>query len=104
MAARRGTAGRRSRLERSAQEDPFLSDAWEGSSQNPQKEHIGRINDLNAKIAERAQSDKKEEAPSWFGFRVWQPRRQYYYWPVLGWRWLMDSSPEDEPGHSSSNT
>lgn len=84
-----------SRLERSAREDPFLSDAWEGFSQNPQKEHISRINELNAKIAERAQSDKKRGGV----IMVWFPRMAavaaVLLLVVFGWRWLMDSGSKE---------
>jgi hypothetical protein len=84
-----------SRLERSAKEDPFLSDAWEGFSQNPQKEHIRRINDLNAKIAKRAEGDKKKGGV----IMVWFPRMAaaaaVLLLVVFGWRWLLDSRSKD---------
>lgn len=84
-----------SRLERSAQEDPFLSDAWEGYSQNPQKEQVSRINDLNAKIAQRAQGDKKSGGV----IMVWFPRMAaaaaVLLLAVFGWRWLMDSGSKE---------
>lgn len=84
-----------SRLERSAQEDPFLSDAWEGYSQNPQKEQVSRINDLNAKIAQRAQGDKKSGGV----IMVWFPRMAaaaaVLLLVVFGWRWLLDSGSKE---------
>ena len=84
-----------SRLERSAQEDPFLSDAWEGYSQNPQKEQVSRINDLNAKIAQRAQGDKKSGGV----IMVWFPRMAaaaaVLLLVVFGWRWLIDSGSKE---------
>jgi len=84
-----------SRLEHSAQEDPFLSDAWEGYSQNPQKEQVSRINDLNAKIAQRAQGDKKSGGV----IMVWFPRMAaaaaVLLLVVFGWRWLMDSGSKE---------
>ncbi|HOY17327.1 MAG TPA: energy transducer TonB [Haliscomenobacter sp.] len=85
-----------SRLERSAQEDPFLSDAWEGYSQQPQAEHLQQIERLQAKITARTQGEQKKPAP----ILRWFPRMAAAAAILLvigfSWRWLNNPRDKEE--------
>jgi hypothetical protein len=82
-----------SRLERAAQEDPFLADAWEGYTQNPQADHLSKIKQLNTKIAARTQADQRKTGP----ILIWLPRLAAAAAVLLlltfGWKWLFNPAP-----------
>ncbi|MDX2070512.1 MAG: energy transducer TonB [Haliscomenobacter sp.] len=89
------TRGRdESRLERAAQEDPFLADAWEGFSQKPQADHLHQLKQLNAKIAARTQTDQRNTGP----ILIWLPRLAAAAAVLLlltfGWKWLFNPTPK----------
>jgi hypothetical protein len=77
-------------LERAAQEDPFLADAWEGFGQKPQANHLEQIKQLNAKIAARTQTDQRKAGP----VLIWLPRLAAAAAVLLlltfGWKWLFN--------------
>lgn len=83
-----------SRLERAAQEDPFLADAWEGFSQKPQADHLRQLKQLNAKIAARTQTDQRKTGP----ILIWLPRLAAAAAVLLlltfGWKWLFNPTPK----------
>lgn len=83
-----------SRLERAAQEDPFLADAWEGFGQNPQADHLQQLKQLNAKIAARTQTDQRKTGP----ILIWLPRLATAAAVLLlltfGWKWLFNPAPK----------
>ncbi len=83
-----------SRLERAAQEDPFLADAWEGLSQKPQADHLQRLKQLDAKIAARTQPDQRKTGP----ILIWLPRLAAAAAVLLlltvGWNWLFNPVPK----------
>lgn len=83
-----------SRLERAAQEDPFLADAWEGYNQNPQLDHLSPLKQLNGKIAARTQADQRKQRP----ILVWLPRLAAAAAVLLlltfGWKWLFNPAPK----------
>lgn len=83
-----------SRLERAAQEDPFLADAWEGYNQKPQVDHLNQIKQLNAKIATRTQPDQRKTGP----ILIWLPRLAAAAAVLLlltfGWKWLFNPAPK----------
>lgn len=86
-----------SRLERAAQEDPFLADAWEGLSQKPQADHLQQLKQLNAKIAARTQTDLRKTGP----ILIWLPRLAAAAAVLLlltfGWKWLFNPAPKADP-------
>lgn len=89
------TRGRdESRLERAAQEDPFLADAWEGYNQNPQLNHLPQLKQLNAKIAARTQAGQRKTGP----ILIWLPRLAAAAAVLLlltfGWKWLFNPAPK----------
>jgi hypothetical protein len=91
------TRGRdESRLERAAQEDPFLADAWEGFSQKPQADHLHQLKQLNAKIAARTQTDQRKTGL----ILIWLPRLAAAAAVLLlltfGWKWLFDPAPKTD--------
>jgi TonB family protein len=79
-----------SRLERAAQEDPFLADAWEGYHQNPETNHAEQIARLNEQIAAKAGKTRPRVVP----LRVWLPRLAAAAAALLlftlGWRWWFN--------------
>ena len=83
-----------SRLERAAQEDPFLADAWEGFSQKPQADHHSKIKQLNTKIAARTKTDQRKTGP----VLLWLPRLAAAAAVLLlltfGWKWLFNPAPK----------
>lgn len=83
-----------SRLERAAQEDPFLADAWEGYTQNAQADHLSKIKQLNAKIAARTPTDQRKTGP----ILIWLPRLAAAAAVLLlltfGWQWLFNPAPK----------
>lgn len=83
-----------SRLERAAQEDPFLADAWEGYTQKPQADHLSKIKQLNAKIGVRTQTDQRKAGP----VLIWLPRLAAAAAVLLlltfGWKWLFNPAPK----------
>ena len=83
-----------SRLERAAQEDPFLADAWEGYTQNPQADHLSKIKQLNAKIAARTPTDQRKTGR----ILIWLPRLAAAAAVLLlltfGWKWLFSPAPK----------
>lgn len=83
-----------SRLERAAQEDPFLADAWEGYTQNAQADHLSKIKQLNTKIAARTQTNQRKTGP----ILIWLPRLAAAAAVLLlltfGWKWLFNPAPE----------
>lgn len=83
-----------SRLERAAQEDPFLADAWEGLNQKPQADHLIQIKQLNAKIAARTQTNQRKAGP----VLIWLPRLAAAAAVLLlltfGWKWLFNPAPK----------
>lgn len=83
-----------SRLERAAQEDPFLADAWEGYTQNAQADHLSKIKQLNTKIAARTQTNQRKTGP----ILIWLPRLAAAAAVLLlltfGWKWLFDPAPK----------
>lgn len=83
-----------SRLERAAQEDPFLADAWEGYNQNPQADHLSKIKQLNTKIVARTPTDQRKTGP----ILIWLPRLAAAAAVLLlltfGWRWLFNPAPK----------
>ncbi|WP_373551586.1 energy transducer TonB [Haliscomenobacter sp.] len=85
-----------SRLERAAQEDPFLADAWEGLSQKPQAEHLQQLKQLNARIATRTQTDQRKTGP----ILIWLPRLAAAAAVLLlltfGWKWLFNPVPSED--------
>ena len=85
-----------SRLERAAQEDPFLADAWEGFSQKPQADHQQQLKQLNAKIAARTQTDQRKIGP----ILIWLPRLAAAAAVLLlltfGWKWLFNPAPKTD--------
>ncbi|WP_421794824.1 energy transducer TonB [Haliscomenobacter sp.] len=83
-----------SRLERAAQEDPFLADAWEGYTQNAEADHLSKIKQLNTKIAVRTQTNQRKTGP----ILIWLPRLAAAAAVLLlltfGWKWLFDPAPK----------
>lgn len=83
-----------SRLERAAQEDPFLADAWEGLSQKPQANHLAQIKQLNAKTAARTQTNQRKTGP----VLIWLPRLAAAAAVLLlltfCWKWLFNPAPK----------
>lgn len=83
-----------SRLERAAQEDPFLADAWEGYNQKPQADHLHQLKQLNAKIAARTQTNQRKTGP----ILIWLPRLAAAAGVLLlltfGWKWLFNPAPK----------
>ncbi len=81
------------RLERAAQEDPFLADAWEGLNQKPQADHLHQIKQLNTKIAARTQTNQHKAGP----VLIWLPRLAAAAAVLLlltfGWKWLFNPAP-----------
>jgi hypothetical protein len=81
------------RLERAAQEDPFLADAWEGLNQKPHADHLIQIKQLNAKIAARTQTNQRKAGP----VLIWLPRLAAAAAVLLlltfGWKWLFNPAP-----------
>ena len=89
------TRGRdESRLERAAQEDPFLADAWEGFSQKPQADHLHQLKQLNAKIAARTQTDQSKTGPILFWFPRLAAAAAVLLLLTFGWKWLFDPAPK----------
>ena len=85
-----------SRLERAAQEDSFLADAWEGFSQKPDADHLPQLKQLNAKIAARAQKNQRKAGP----VLIWLPRLAAAAAVLLlltfGWKWLFNPDSSED--------